>query len=135
MIGSRLVAEALSRGHEVTAETRSGSAAALPEHPALTPLVLDASVPGKVAEAAAGHDAVVSALSPPRDGSDPTAQLLAVCRSDQTPTFARLIESTYRPDARCTVTSGERRPSSAPPVRRSRSRRWVSRFPRTVVAE
>ncbi|MEV7888543.1 hypothetical protein ACWD3I_44390 [Streptomyces sp. NPDC002817] len=47
MIGSRLVAEALSRGREVTAATRSGSAAALPEHPALTPLVLDASVPGR----------------------------------------------------------------------------------------
>ncbi|MFI1506212.1 NAD(P)H-binding protein [Streptomyces sp. NPDC020597] len=105
MIGSRLVAEALSRGHAVTAETCYGSAAALPEHPALTPLVLDASVPGKVAEAAAGHDTVVFALSQPRDGSDPTAPLLAVCRSDRIPAFARLIESTYRPDARCTVTS------------------------------
>lgn len=73
--------------------------------PGPDPLVLDASVPGKVAEAAAGHDAVVSALSPRRDGSDPTAPLPAVCRSDRIPTFARLIGSTYRPDARCTVTS------------------------------
>ncbi|MGC9544795.1 NAD(P)-dependent oxidoreductase [Streptomyces sp. UG1] len=81
MIGSRIAAEALSRGHEVTAATRSGSAAALPEHPALTPLTLDASTPGKVAQAAAGHDAVISAVSPPRDGSDPAAPLLATYTS------------------------------------------------------
>ncbi|WP_420903286.1 NAD(P)H-binding protein [Streptomyces boncukensis] len=66
MIGSRIAAEAPSRGHEVTAATRSGSAVALPEHPAPTPLAPDASVPGEVAEAAAGHDAVVCAVSSAR---------------------------------------------------------------------
>ncbi|MET8982762.1 NAD(P)-dependent oxidoreductase [Streptomyces sp. NPDC004539] len=81
MIGSRVAAEALSRGHEVTAATRSGLADALSARPALTVLALDASVSGKVAQAAAGHDVVISAVSPPRDGSDPAAPLLATYTS------------------------------------------------------
>lgn len=81
MIGSRIAAEALSRGHEVTAASRSGSADALPQHPKLTALALDASVADKVAQAAAGHDVVISAVSPPRDGSDPATPLLATYRS------------------------------------------------------
>ncbi|MBX9397582.1 NAD(P)-dependent oxidoreductase [Streptomyces sp. TRM72054] len=81
MIGSRITAEALGRGHEVTAATRSGRADGLPEHQALTALALDATEPGKVAQAAAGHDAVISAVSPPRDGSDPAAPLLATYKS------------------------------------------------------
>ncbi|MGW0825953.1 NAD(P)-dependent oxidoreductase [Streptomyces sp. NPDC002845] len=81
MIGSRITAEALGRGHEVTAATRSGRADGLPEHQALTVLALDATVPGKVAHAAAGHDVVISAVSPPRDGSDPAAPLLATYKS------------------------------------------------------
>lgn len=81
MIGSRIVAEALTRGHEVTAATRSGSTDALPDHPALTSITLDAALPTQVADAAAGHDAVISAVSPPRDGSDPAAPLLATYRS------------------------------------------------------
>ncbi|MGC9544777.1 hypothetical protein [Streptomyces sp. UG1] len=44
MIGSRITAEALSRGHEVTAATRSGRTA-LPPDPALTVAALDATVP------------------------------------------------------------------------------------------
>ncbi|MFD4511226.1 NAD(P)-dependent oxidoreductase [Streptomyces sp. NPDC058457] len=81
MVGSRIAAEALARGHEVTAATRSGRPDALPENPALTTVPLDASDPAQVAKGAAGHDAVVSAISPPRDGSDPTASLLATYRS------------------------------------------------------
>ncbi|WP_149826175.1 NAD(P)-dependent oxidoreductase [Streptomyces tailanensis] len=81
MIGSRVTAEALGRGHEVTAATRSGRADALPENQALTVLALDATVPGKVSQAAAGHDVVISAVSPPRDGSDPAAPLLATYKS------------------------------------------------------
>ncbi|MGA5143329.1 hypothetical protein [Streptomyces azureus] len=49
MIGSRVTAEVLSRGHEVTAATRSGRADALPEHQALTVLALDDSVPSRTA--------------------------------------------------------------------------------------
>ncbi|MEU1162484.1 NAD(P)H-binding protein [Streptomyces sp. NPDC005921] len=71
MIGSRIAAEASARGHEVTAATRSGR----------TGITLDVTDPGRVAEAAAGHDAAVSAVSPPRDGSNPAAPLLAAYRS------------------------------------------------------
>ncbi|MFJ9900860.1 NAD(P)-dependent oxidoreductase [Streptomyces sp. NPDC091280] len=81
MIGSRIAAEALDRGHQVTAATRSGRADALPEHPALSGLALDASVSGKVDQAAARHDVVISAVSPPRDGSDPAVPLLATYTS------------------------------------------------------
>ncbi|SPF07202.1 NAD(P)-dependent oxidoreductase [Streptomyces sp. MA5143a] len=81
MIGSRIAAEALSRGHAVTAATRSGGVDALPEHPELTVRTLDASAADQVARAAAGHDVVISAVSPPRDGSDPAAPLLATYRS------------------------------------------------------
>ncbi|MFM9590333.1 NAD(P)-dependent oxidoreductase [Streptomyces scabiei] len=81
MIGSRIAAEALGRGHAVTAATRSGGADALPEHPGLTVRTLDASAPDHVARAAAGHDVVISAVSPPRDGSDPATPLLATYRS------------------------------------------------------
>ncbi|NGY64427.1 NAD(P)-dependent oxidoreductase [Lentzea sp. NEAU-D13] len=81
MIGSRVAAEALRRGHQVTAATRSGKADALPTDPTLTAAALDASVPAQVTELATGHDAVVSAISPPRDGSDPAPALLTTYRS------------------------------------------------------
>ncbi|GAA2082400.1 NAD(P)H-binding protein [Streptomyces albiaxialis] len=70
MVGSRIATEALSREHEVTAITRSGLA---PEdgNPRLTAVAADASNPERIAELAAGHDVVASALVPPRDGSDP----------------------------------------------------------------
>lgn len=81
MVGSRVAAEALRRGHQVTAATRSGRADALPADPGLATVTLDASVPSQVTEHATGHDAVVSAVSPPRDGSDPESALLATYRS------------------------------------------------------
>jgi uncharacterized protein len=81
MIGSRVAAEAVERGHEVTAASRSGGTDGLPEHSALTPVSLDAADPARVAEVAAGHHAVVSAISPPRDGTDPTAPLLDTYRA------------------------------------------------------
>ncbi|WP_416966695.1 NAD(P)-dependent oxidoreductase [Streptomyces sp. 4F14] len=71
MIGSRIAAEARARGHEVTPASRSGKDG----------IALDVTDPAAVTAAAAGHDAVVSAISPPRDGSDPAAPLLAAYRS------------------------------------------------------
>jgi uncharacterized protein len=65
----------------VTAASRSGRTDGWPEHSALTPVSLDAADPARVAEAAADHDAVVSAISPPRDGTDPTAPLLDTYRA------------------------------------------------------
>ncbi|MEV0586943.1 NAD(P)H-binding protein [Nonomuraea sp. NPDC050310] len=68
MIGSRVVAEALRRGHRVTGATRSGADGTK---------VVQASDPKAVAELAKGHDAVVMAVSPPRDGSEPVGPFLA----------------------------------------------------------
>ncbi len=81
MIGTRIVAEALGRGHQITAASRTGQTETTPTDPTLTAVTLDASTPSAVAEHAAGHDAVISAISPPRDGSDPTAALLTTYRS------------------------------------------------------
>ncbi|MGW8375593.1 NAD(P)-dependent oxidoreductase [Streptomyces sp. ODS28] len=77
MVGSRIAAEAKSRGHQVTAVSRSGKAPL----EGVTALSGDAADPARVAELAEGHDVVASALAPPRDGSDPRALFLAVNRT------------------------------------------------------
>ena len=64
MIGSRVAAEARSRGHQVTALTRSGTA---PE--GATARKGDAADSGQIAEAAAGHDAVVMAVKAPGEAA------------------------------------------------------------------
>ncbi|MFE1951750.1 MULTISPECIES: NAD(P)-dependent oxidoreductase [Streptomyces] len=74
MVGSRIAAEALARGHRVTAVSRSGGSPL----PGVTAAAADCSDPVKVGELAEGHDAVASALAPPRDGSDPTLPFLAL---------------------------------------------------------
>ncbi|MCQ4084983.1 NAD(P)H-binding protein [Streptomyces sp. RB6PN25] len=80
MIGSRIAAEVLRRGHEITAATRSGKAPGLDDAKAAV-VSADVSDAGKVAELATGHDAVVSAIAPPRDGSEPSGPLLAAYRA------------------------------------------------------
>lgn len=67
MIGGRIAAEARARGHEVTGVTRSGTDGTA---------VADATDRERIAELAAGHDAIVVAISPPRDGSDPEGPVL-----------------------------------------------------------
>ena len=65
MVGSRVVAEARSRGHEVTALSRKGGDGVQ---------VADAANSAQVATIAAANDAVVSALGPSREpGGDPSA--------------------------------------------------------------
>ncbi|WP_454915637.1 NAD(P)-dependent oxidoreductase [Xanthobacter sediminis] len=59
MAGSRIVAEALARGHEVTAIARKPEG--LKDHPALTRVAADVAGPG-LPGLLRGHDAVVSAL-------------------------------------------------------------------------
>ncbi|WP_328752852.1 NAD(P)H-binding protein [Streptomyces sp. NBC_00285] len=71
MIGSRIAAEAGERGHEVTGVTRNGKDGTL---------AADASDADTVARLAAGHDAVVLAVSPPRGGIEATESLLEVGR-------------------------------------------------------
>jgi uncharacterized protein len=60
-IGSNIRKEALTRGHRVTAVTRS---AKLEPQPNLTALQADISNADDVARIVAGHDAVISAYSP-----------------------------------------------------------------------
>ncbi|MEY9906189.1 putative NADH-flavin reductase [Catenulispora sp. MAP12-49] len=75
MVGSRIAAEAASRGHTVTAVSRSGKA---PEGVAgaVTSAVGDATDPAQVAELVKGADVVASALVGPRDGTDPRGPLV-----------------------------------------------------------
>jgi putative NADH-flavin reductase len=69
-IGSRIVAEAAQRGHEVTALSRRAATDAA----AGRWQQADATDPATVAAVAAGHDVVVSALGPSREpGGDPSA--------------------------------------------------------------
>lgn len=96
MIGTRVTAEALRRSHQVTAASRSGSADDVPAN--ATAVALDASAPAAVAEHVTGHDAVVSAISPPRDGSDPAGPLLA--------TYRALVEGLRATDVRRLVVVG-----------------------------
>ncbi|MEV0646530.1 NAD(P)H-binding protein [Phytomonospora sp. NPDC050363] len=81
MVGSRVAAEALSRGHEVVGVTRGGRADDLPSHPRLTLAAADAGDAKALAGLAAGADAVVAALPPARDGSPATGPYLAVAGS------------------------------------------------------
>lgn len=63
-VGAKIRDEALARGHTVTAIVRKPEA--LPAHPNLTPKPVDVSDTAALAQALAGHDAVVSAYSPGR---------------------------------------------------------------------
>ncbi len=72
MIGSRIANEATERGHEVTIVTRSGDR---------DTQKADATDTKRLASLAAKHDAVVMAMSPPRDGTDSVAPLLAAGHS------------------------------------------------------
>lgn len=63
MIGSRILEEALSRQHQVTAVVRDPSRITT-THPALTVVTGDIQNPAQVAEIAAGHDVVINATSP-----------------------------------------------------------------------
>ena len=60
-VGSRTVAEALARGHEVTAVVRDPAAHDL-QGDGLTVVAGDATDPASVAEAAAGHDLAISTV-------------------------------------------------------------------------
>jgi putative NADH-flavin reductase len=70
MIGSRVVAEAAARGHQVTAVSRKGDATPSSQ---VTALKADAADPATLQRLAADHDVVVSAIGPSREpGGDPS---------------------------------------------------------------
>lgn len=66
-VGSRLLAEALDRGHQVTAIVKDP--ARLPTAAGLTAAEVDVADAAALATVAAGHDVVVSAFNP---GADPS---------------------------------------------------------------
>ena len=74
MIGSRIAREAVSRGHEVTGYTRSGSD--VPE--GVTAATGDLADEASVKEAVATHDVLVSATGPSRTGASHEPWLEAV---------------------------------------------------------
>lgn len=80
MIGQRILAEATRRGHTVTAIGRSPSKLA-ESHPGIATVASNVLDPQQVAAAVAGHDAVVSSISPrhdsPEDLPDATRSLIA----------------------------------------------------------
>lgn len=81
MVGSALVAEGRRRGHDVvTASTRPGAAN----------VVADVSDTDALTQLAAGSDALIVSVPPPRDGSDHQAWIDAHDRLAQQPLPARL---------------------------------------------
>lgn len=69
-IGTRILKEALSRGHEVTAVSRNPSKLQI-EDSRIQKIVGDVLEADDVARVAAGNDAVVSAVGPSQAGGDP----------------------------------------------------------------
>jgi len=76
MAGSRIAAEAVRRGDEVVAVSRSGAAPV--DSPLLTAVAVDAGSVQEVADVVKGADVVASALAPARDGSDPRGPFVAL---------------------------------------------------------
>lgn len=77
MVGSRVVAEALSRGHEVIAAVRSPEK--VTKAPGLTALKLDVTDGAAVAAAAKDADVVIGAVSP-RSTGDAATEMAAIMK-------------------------------------------------------
>lgn len=73
-VGSAVLEELLSRGHQVTAVARQ--AGKLPGREGLRPVAADVMDAGQVARVVAGHDAVVNAFNPGWDHPDLYAQFM-----------------------------------------------------------
>jgi len=73
-VGTRILDEALRRGHQVTALVRKPEA--LPSQPGLTAIAVDVLDTAALAKALAGHDVVISAFNPGRQtaGADEVMQ-------------------------------------------------------------
>lgn len=65
--GSRVLNEALTRGHRLTAIVRD--IAGLPSHPNLIPRAIDVTDTASLRDALEGHDAVISAFNPGKDAT------------------------------------------------------------------
>lgn len=84
MIGSRIAAEAASRGHEVTAFVRNPERAAV-THSNVKFVKGDMFDQAAMASAVAGHDVIASAFAPPQDAPNTVVQatraLIAIARA------------------------------------------------------
>ncbi|MFC9249471.1 NAD(P)-dependent oxidoreductase [Streptomyces sp. NPDC057136] len=89
-VGSRVVTEALTRGHEVTAVVRDAARFAT-LHPAATHRTGDAGIPAHVAELSAGQDLVVNATRPAPGHEDEHAAISLALLSGLARTGVRLI--------------------------------------------
>jgi len=67
LVGTKIVSETLDRGHEVTAIVRNPDG--LPTHPNLRAARGDVARPAELASLLAGHNVVISAFNPGKDGS------------------------------------------------------------------
>ncbi|PJG58632.1 NAD(P)-dependent oxidoreductase [Aeromonas cavernicola] len=67
-VGSAILGEAISRGHQITAIVRDVSKVA--DHPQVTAVAVDAQDPQALAEVLKGHDRVISAYNPGWTNSD-----------------------------------------------------------------
>ena len=125
-IGRRTADELLSRGHNVTGVSRSGTVEGF-EDPDLVALSGDATEADDVAKLAAGHDAVVSTLGPSED-EDPevlTEMMEAAVGGLRRASVDRLVWPAARADSRSVRTRASSRPRSGsrspgPPSTRSR---------------
>ncbi len=81
LVGTRILAESLNRGHEVTAIVRNPER--LPTHPKLRVASGDATRAAELASLVAGHDVVISAFNPGKDAGGTGARSIidAVKRS------------------------------------------------------
>ncbi|OKK16018.1 epimerase [Streptomyces sp. CB00455] len=79
MVGRRIAAEAVHRGHHVVAASRSGKAPLTDG--LLTAVAADAGAQEQVAEVVRDADVVASALVPLRDGTDPREPFLSLYRA------------------------------------------------------
>jgi uncharacterized protein len=89
MVGSRIVAEAAARGHEVTAVSRTGG---VPPSANVTALTADATDLAVLRRLAAEHDVIVSAIGPSREsGGDPSTFPATLANLATAVSAARLI--------------------------------------------
>ena len=79
-IGQRILREALQRGHSVTAIARDPSKLT-DQNPQLTTRAGDIREAQSVAEAVAGHDAVVSAVGPQHGAGEGTSLFVEAART------------------------------------------------------
>jgi len=78
-VGSRILSEALNRGHQVTAIVRNIEK--LPPHPQLSAAKCDVSNGDAVTGVVVGRDAVISAFNPSRGGRDKNTPQIGAIRS------------------------------------------------------